>query len=167
MPSNITPSLQPVQQSKFEDGTILDEPPTADYSKGGVVFVGSSNMKWAVKLRDLPPVEGGLLHNYGLGAANHADESNLLRFLAAKEGLSRSGPGKTQVILGVSYHTVAHEDTPDPFVLNLWRRHGLYDYGAETVDSARPVSAARRFGSPSGSGWPGSPRGASIPSTSV
>jgi hypothetical protein len=124
---------------------ILDEMPSADYSKGSVVFLGSSNMKWAVKLWDLPLAERRLLHNYGLGAANHTDEFQLVRHLVDHDGLLRAGGRNTLIILGVSYHTVAHVDGPNSFVSKLWGRHALFEYSPESGVREQASNVLFRF----------------------
>lgn len=60
----------------FEDRLLLDELPAADYSRGGVYLIGSSNLKWATMFWELPPPQQALIHNYALVPAATPNNSN-------------------------------------------------------------------------------------------
>src|SRR5271168_2131204 len=49
---------------------MYDELPRADFSRGGVYFLGASDVEESTKQWELPPALQGLVHNYGIGACN-------------------------------------------------------------------------------------------------
>ncbi len=129
----------------FEDRLLLDELPAADYSRGGVYLIGSSNLKWATMFWELPPPQQALIHNYALGACGHTQQFQFLRYLIERQNLLQAGGEKTLVIFGVSYHNIAHQHDPDGFFVNLWKRHGFYTCSPTEGIAPLPVSALRRF----------------------
>ena len=110
----------------FEDRLLLDELPNADYSRGGVFLIGSSNLKWATMFWNLPAEQRALIHNYAIGGSGHTQQYHFLRYLIEQRNLLRAGGDKTLVVFGVSYHNVGHRFGPDSFFVNLWQRHGFY-----------------------------------------
>ena len=124
----------------FEDRLLLDEIPHADYSRGGVYFFGSSNMKWAFTTWDLPAEQKRYISNYGIGAASHSVQLRLIRHLIEQRGFLTAGE-KDLVILGVSFH-LAHIDDPSTgFFVSLLRRHGLYTITPDDRIAPVPMSA--------------------------
>lgn len=107
----------------FEDRVLLDQIPRTDYSKGGVFFFGTSNVKWAFQTWDLPVAQRRLIGNYGIGASNHATELQLIRYLIAQHGFLSAG-NRDLVIFGVSFH-LGVEPSPG-FFEALLQRHGLF-----------------------------------------
>ena len=124
----------------FEDRLINDELPQADYSKGGVFLMGTSNLKWATRLWELPEPPRSLIHNYGMGSFNHGYQFQFLRYLVDHKGLLAAGGDKSMFIFGVSYHCVGTACDPMGFFPNLWTRHGLYSYSLSTGITPRQVS---------------------------
>ncbi|MCG2632717.1 hypothetical protein L6654_39640 [Bradyrhizobium sp. WYCCWR 13023] len=121
----------------FEERVLLDEIPHTDYTKGGIYFFGTSNMKWAFSTWDLPPQQQEELHNYGIGASNHKDQLGFIRFLIERYGFLGAGT-RDVVVLGVSFH-LAHVDGPaGGYWAALLRRRGLY----RLTDSGRMEPAA-------------------------
>jgi hypothetical protein len=123
----------------FEDRLVLEELPAADYSKGGVYLLGSSNAKWATHLWDLPADQRALIHNYGIGGSNYKFLNQFVHFLIAQQHLLQAGPQKTFLILGVSYQNISHGLEPTDFAPALWTRHGLYTYSPTTGIQPTPM----------------------------
>jgi hypothetical protein len=111
-----------------DDQLLLDQLTRLDYSRGGVYFVGSSNLEWALNYWDWPPEERALVHNIGIGGTNHQFQFQVVRFLVERKGLLQAGGEKILIICGVSYHCVGHEYRKTGYFPNLWSRHGLYKY---------------------------------------
>lgn len=108
----------------FEERVLLDEIAQADYSRGGVYFFGTSNMKWAFNTWDLPLQQQRLIGNYGVGASTHTTQLQLIRYLIEQRGFLTAGE-RNLVIIGVSFHSSREEPTTGYFA-SLLRRHGLY-----------------------------------------
>ena len=109
----------------FEDRILLDEMPNVDYSRGGIYFFGSSTMKWAFTTWDLPAEQRGLIHNYGIGASNHAIQLRLIQYLIEHQGFLSAGE-KDLIIIGVTFHLGHIDDPSSGFFASLLRRHDLY-----------------------------------------
>ncbi len=121
---------------EFEDRLLLEEIPNADYTRGGVYFFGSSNLKWALKTWELPPEERALVGNYGVGAISHSLEAQFIHFLVEKRGLGRAGDGRTAIVLG-AFWSNGVSWKPETYFGPLWRRYRLYTY-----DESRGVDVA-------------------------
>lgn len=122
----------------FEDRLVLDEIPSADFSRGSVDLIGSSNMKWATNFRKLPPDQRSLIHNFSFGACGHTQQFHLVRYLIEQHNLLQAGGDKTLLVFGVSYHNALPSYNPEGFFVNLWKRHGLYTY--DPSEGMSPVS---------------------------
>jgi hypothetical protein len=109
----------------FEERVLLDEIPRADYSRGGVYFFGTSNMKWAFTTWDLPEDQRRLIGNYGIGASGHTTHLRLIQYLAEQRGFLEAGD-RTLVIFGVTFPLGRKDDLSTGFFVSLLRRHGLY-----------------------------------------
>jgi len=131
---------------EFEDRLLIDEIPNADYSRGGVYFFGSSNLKWAMKTWDLPPEQRALIGNYGIGAISHSLEFQFIRYLVEQRGLLQAGGGKTHVVLGAFWSNAVNW-APEGYFGPLWRRHKLYTYsvpgGIHRADMGRLTAFVR------------------------
>src|SRR5262245_26284065 len=127
----------------FEDRVVLDELPTVDYSRGGVYFFGTSNMKWAFTTWDLPAEQKPFIGNYGIGASSHSTHLTLIRYLIEQRGFLTAGK-QNLVILGVSFH-LGRPDSPDGFFASLLRRHGLYATMPDDRIAAVPMSAVEHW----------------------
>lgn len=114
----------------FEERVLLDEIPNADYSKPGTYFFGTSNMKWAFSTWDLPQSERERLGNYGIGASNHKDQLEFIRFLIERYGFLKAGDRDT-VVLGVSFHLAIPAAPSGGYWAALLRRRGLYTLTGE------------------------------------
>ena len=124
----------------FEDRLVLDEIPSADFSRGSVDLIGSSNMKWATNFRNLPPDQRSLIHNFSFGACGHTQQLHLVRYLVEQRNLLQAGGDKTLLVFGVSYHNALPSYDPKGFFVNLWKRHGLYTYTASDGILPTPVN---------------------------
>ncbi len=125
---------------EFEDRLLVDEIPHADYSKGGVYFFGSSDLKWAMKTWELPPDERALIGNYGIGAISHSLEFQFVRYLVEERGLLGAGGEKTHIVLGASWSNALNW-SPDSYFGPIWRRHRLYTYSIK--DGIHPAAMNR------------------------
>jgi len=126
----------------YEERIFLDEIPNRDFSKGGIYFFGTSNMKWAFTTWDLPDDLKQQLGNYGIGASTHQTMLRLIRYLGEK-GLFASGD-KSEVILGVSYHLGSIE-LPSSYFPALVRRQDLYVITPDDRLAEAPMNAIERW----------------------
>jgi hypothetical protein len=128
----------------FEERALLEEIPQADYSRGGVFFFGTSNMKWAFQTWDLPAGQRNWIGNYGIGASNHTIQLHLIRYLIEQRGFLTAGD-RDLVIFGVSAH-LGHVDSPGTtFFDSLLRRHGLFMTTPDGEIVLMPMSAIERW----------------------
>ncbi len=129
----------------FEDRLINEELPAADYSRGGVYLMGTSNLKWATRLWELPEDRRALIHNYGIGATSHLFQFHFLRYLVEQRGLLAAGGHKNLVIFGLSYHSVGPDYDPKEFFPRLWARHGFFRYDADRGIEELEANPVRRM----------------------
>jgi hypothetical protein len=122
---------------EFEDRLILEELPATDHSRGGVFFLGSSNLKWGLKLWALPDAKRRRLHNYGIGATNHTAELHFVRYLFEHAGLDRAPPDEVRLVLGLSCDNARMKRSR--YFEALWARYGLFRY-----DPAAGISRIER-----------------------
>jgi len=128
----------------FEERLVLDEIPRADFSKGGVYFFGTSNVKWAFQTWDLPADQRQHIGNYGIGASNHKDQLEFIRYLTGQRGFLTAGD-RDLVVLGVSFH-LAHEDGPlGGYWASLLRRRGLYTVAGDGRIAPVPMNMILRW----------------------
>jgi len=121
------------------DQMLLDELPNADYSRGSVCLIGSSNIMSSTRLWELPDEQRALIHNYGLPGTCHALHFHLLRFLIEQQQLLRAGGDKTLVIFGITYSNI---HCTDGYLLN---RSGLYTFDKAEGIRAAPVHPLKRW----------------------
>jgi hypothetical protein len=122
---------------EFEDRLILEELPSAEHARGGVFFLGSSNLKWGLALWELSEAQRAGVHNYGIGASNHASLFHFTKFLFEQQGLDRAPPDRTLFVLGLSAQGAFMERSR--YFEALWSRYGLYRY-----DPERGISVVER-----------------------
>lgn len=133
------------------DYLLVGTLPDADYSRGGVYFMGASNTVVSLMPWMLDPAEQKLIHNYGLPGIDHREAFYFLRSLVEEQGLLRSGGKKTTVFLGLFY-SMAREKRGqvigDDQIPLLFRRHGFYSFdkrkGIHLVGMAPPVRFLKR-----------------------
>jgi hypothetical protein len=119
-----------------EDRVLHEQIPSADFSRGGVHFVGASTITWGLKLWDLPAKTRALISNLATQGSNHADHFDMIRFLVESEGLLAAGPEKTLIVIVADYH-LSHEarvgkDWRDRLG-SSWTRRGFYTVDREGV----------------------------------
>ena len=73
------------------DRLLHEELPSADYSHGGVYFLGASSMMWALRLWDQPASTRTLINNFAMGGFTHADVFDFVRFWWRVKGSWRPG----------------------------------------------------------------------------
>lgn len=131
----------------FEDRLTLSEIPAIDASRGGVYFVGSSNLKWGLATWTLPVEERALIHNLGIGGTSHTMQGELVDFLVERLGVLAAGGERSLFVFGGSYHCAGHLEDANGFFASLWRRHGVYTYapgeGIGWSDASPQVRALR------------------------
>jgi len=114
----------------YEERFVHQDIFSADYSRGGVYFMGASNMKWALKTWDLPSETRPLIHNFAFGGSKHSDQYDLIRFLVQEDGLLKAGAEKTLVVFGLCYRNTYQGrlagQGPSDYFTQIWSRHGFY-----------------------------------------
>jgi hypothetical protein len=86
----------------FEDRVMLDEIPRTEFSKGGIYFFGTSNMKLAFQTWDLPMNERRLIHNYGIGASDHPIQLEFIKYLTTYHRFLTAGD-RDLVVFGAAF----------------------------------------------------------------
>ncbi len=116
-----------------EDRIVLQDLAELDPSKGGVYFFGSSNMKWAMRVPDLPADQRRLVHDFGGGEGSPYFERQFTQFLVDRKNILGADPGKTLIVYGACFiNAKQFPDAPTTVFTNMWRRYGLYRYDART-----------------------------------
>jgi len=128
----------------FEDRLVLEDLPHLRDGTGGVFFFGTSAMKWATRMWDEPDSVRARVHNFGIGATNHAMQLQFARHLVEQEGLLAAGPDRVHAVLGL-YWSMSVGWDPEAFFGPLWRRHGLYTYDREQGIATVPVGGIERL----------------------
>jgi hypothetical protein len=128
----------------FEDRVLLDEQPQADYSRGGVYFFGTSNMKWAFSTWDLPADDRQLIGNYGIGASNHTTQLQMIRYLIQQRGFL-AARDRDLLVFGVSFHLGHVDEPPGGFFASLLRRHGLFKITPDNRVEPASMSTIERW----------------------
>lgn len=114
-----------------------------DYSRGGVYFIGSSEMNTALMPWALTPAERRLIHNYSIGDVRHSELRHYVRMLVEDNGLLQAGGERTTVILGLTFQQ-ARRKGGEMYVRDLFHRHRLYSYDWNEGIRRLPVSAVER-----------------------
>jgi hypothetical protein len=130
------------------DYVLVDQLPDADYSRGGVYFIGASETKISIRPWELPAEEQALIHNYSLGDLRHSDVLHFVRSLVEEDGLLEAGPEKTTIVLGLSYQMTRTRDlsvAQDRYVPMLFERNGMYLYDPVEGIQRKPMTALERF----------------------
>ncbi|HVY04061.1 MAG TPA: hypothetical protein VG983_10430 [Caulobacterales bacterium] len=116
------------------DYVLIDQLLHDDYSRGGVYFIGASEMKITLMPWLMTAEEKRLIHNYSLGDLRHSEVLSYVRMLIEEDGLLKAGAGKTTIFLGLSYQMARNKDLnvpADRYIKNLFERHGFYAYGPD------------------------------------
>ncbi len=128
----------------FEERVMLDEIPRTDFGRGGVYFFGSSNMKWAFQTSDLPGNEVRFIGNYGIGASNHADQLEFIKFLVESRGFLSAGD-RDLLVFGVSYHLAHIFGGEEGYWTALLKRRGLFSVDSNGKIADVEMSTVRRW----------------------
>ena len=125
---------------------LYEELPRVDFSRGGVYFIGASDVQFSTKLWELSPDLQALVHNFAISASNHKGELAELRYLIEQRGMLRAGGEKSLVVLGVSSETARYpsQSLPPAFVDN-WERQGLFVCDPQAGIRAVPVNTVSKF----------------------
>jgi hypothetical protein len=127
-----------------EDRIVLQEMPDLDTSQGGVYFFGASNMKWSMRVPDLPPAQRKLVHDFGAGEGSPYFHRQFTEYLVKHKDLLRAGPEKTLIVFGTGFiNSRPALEGPATFFPYLWRRYGLYRY--DFAKGIERVSYGNRF----------------------
>lgn len=118
--------------SQVTQHLMLEKVPGTDHRRGGVWFLGASNLASGMATWSLEPPESELVHNYAIAGASFTQQLQFLRYLEEYEGLFASEPGKTTIVLGLSYASAVSQH-----YFPAYFRHGLFDYDEER--GLRPV----------------------------
>lgn len=130
------------------DYVLLGQLPNADYSRGGVYFIGASETKISIRPWELPAEEQALIHNYSLGDLRHSDVLHFVRSLVEEDGLLKAGSEKTTIVLGLSYQMTRKRDfsnVHDRYVPMLFERNGMYRYDVADGILRKPMTTAEEF----------------------
>ena len=109
------------------DYVLLGQIEQDDFSRGGVYFIGSSELNMGLMDWALTPGERRLIHNYSIGDLKHTEMRHYLRMLTEDTDLLQAGGDKTTIILGLSFQ-LARRRQGEMYVENLFERHRLYAY---------------------------------------
>lgn len=110
------------------DNLLIGQLPYDDYSRGGVYFIGASEMNAAIMTWTLPQEERRLIHNYSIGDFRHTEVRHFVRLLVEELGLLQAGSEKTTVILGLSWQMAREKKGGGGYVKELFQRHGHYSF---------------------------------------
>ena len=132
-----------------EDRLFLHDLPIADYSKGGVFFIGSSTTQHSVIDWELPPEERECIHNDAIKSANYKEQFQFVRYLVEEEGILKAGGENVLVVLGLC-HLDARPKLPGTsdwdFFPRLFERYApLYEYDSSNSLSKKPMSELERW----------------------
>lgn len=110
----------------MSDRVFLDLIPNADFSRGTVCYLGSSNLGTAVIPWTLPAEHRDLVHYYNVPGSSHTDHANFLRYMIEHEDFLQAGGDKTMVVMAVFYGSSKRSSWfANAFI------HGLYTYDRE------------------------------------
>jgi hypothetical protein len=124
------------------DYVLLGQIPNADFSRGGVYFIGPSEMKLTLMPWRLSSEESALIHNYSLGDFRHGDVYQFVRMLVEEAGLLQAGAERTTIFLGLS--TEMTREPSREYVGRLFERHGFYNFERSGEMHLRAMSPAER-----------------------
>jgi hypothetical protein len=135
----------------FDDGytdegdyVLIGQLPQDDYARGGVYFLGSSEMNTALMPWELTPAERRLIHNYSIGDLRHTDARHYVRMMVEENDLLQGSGNKTTVILGLSFQ-MARKQEGAMYVADLFHRHGLYTYDWAKGIHRAPLPSFKRY----------------------
>jgi hypothetical protein len=124
------------------DYVLLGQIPNADYSRGGVYFIGPSEMKLTLMPWRLSPEESELIHNYSIGDFRHTDVRQYVRMLVEEANLLQAGAERTTIFLGLS--TEMTREPSRKYIGALFERHGHYTFDPSGEMHLRAISPPER-----------------------
>lgn len=130
------------------DQVLIGQIPDADFSHGGVYFIGASEMKLSIMPYILAPEERARIHNYSIGDFRHSDVKNYVRMLVEDAGMLKAGGDKTTIVLGMSSMMGRPRDWQrhdTHYVPDLLRRHGFYTFGEDGAIHQVAMNPVERF----------------------
>jgi hypothetical protein len=130
------------------DEVLVGQIPEADYSHGGVYFIGASETKMSIMPYILPPEQRALIHNYSLGDLRHIDVLHFVRLLVEEQGLLSAGGSKTTIFLGMSSMMGRPRDWnrhDTHYVPDLFERHGFYTFDVDEGIHQVEMNPVERF----------------------
>ncbi len=125
------------------DYVLLGQLLRDDYSRGGVYFIGSSEMNTGLMSWALTAAERRLIRNYSIGDMRHSEIRHYVRMLVEDNDLLQAGGGRTTVILGLTFQQ-ARQKGEEMYVRDLFHRHGLYAYDRTQGIRQLPLSPLDR-----------------------
>jgi hypothetical protein len=129
----------------FEGRLLYGEVPEADYSDGGVYFMGSSTVKNSILFWELPSDQRRLIHNYALSGSGPAEWNLFLHYLIEHNHLLEAGGEKTTIIFGLYFvDFYGAFELNEGLVKSMFTRHGLYDFSPQEIRPAH-IPKAERF----------------------
>jgi hypothetical protein len=127
------------------DQRLYEELPRMDVSKGGVYFVGSSEVEYATKFWEYPPELRSLVHNFGMPQSNITGLWAWLRCLTEHKKILQAGAQKTLVVIGAYTRSAINPERALPVEFqDTFDRHGLYSCEGDIV-RPRHVNALKKF----------------------
>jgi hypothetical protein len=118
------------------DQLLLSELTSTDFSKGGVVLLGASDVA-LITFFNLGTELKRYVHNFAVGGANPEMQFQFLQFLTKHEGLLAAGGKQTMFIIGTHYHLIHFDyggDESVKYFPHLFARHGVYLASEDGVD---------------------------------
>ena len=128
----------------FEDRVMLEEVPQTDYSKGGVYFFGTSDMKLAFQTWDLPENERRLVHNYGIGAADHSMQLRFIEYLTTYHKFLTAGD-RDLVVFGAALQNAVGDADLRRYFLEELGRWGLFTIAKDGVIAPASIGRIARW----------------------
>ena len=126
------------------DYVLLEKLNNDDYSRGGVYFIGTSELQAGFADWMMTPAEAELIHNYSIGNLRHREAGQYLRMLVEENNLLEAGGEKTTIILSLNFQ-LTRIDREEMYAPNLFRRHGLYTFDREAGIHKVNMPAWRRW----------------------
>lgn len=126
------------------DYVLLDKLYNDDYARGGVYFVGTSELQAGFMEWALTPNESRLIHNYSIGNMRHREIGQWLQMLVEENQLLEAGGENTTVVLSLTFQ-MTRINQNEMYVDNLFHRHGLYTYSERSGIHNVQMPAWRRW----------------------
>jgi len=127
------------------DRFMFDDLPAADFSHGGVCFIGSSTLRYTVCRYELPPDLRPLIQNCAVSASNYSQQRQLLQFLLDHRGMRHSGRGRSLVLIQLYFFNATHYNAfRNEIWHDRWIRDGLYTFDNNGALQDLPLNPLQR-----------------------